>query len=302
MLLNKSFFFVILFSFSLNYAAEFACINDDNVCAAERAVVHEIKRAQYIKASLACAGLALTGYAVHSLFIADAPTGSTSQELPKVPEVGVWRGMTEDQAKILLAMGERCGCSDPKTWGQVFYNWWSTVKQTGQTAIVYSLVSGTLTPVTKYFNLLDQAVDKVLDKIFFTPTLAWYLRSHNGLTQTSTLLQNMIVQLDASQTTMQQEHLFVATWNVYVRQLEGVLGFLRYKISMQKSSPAHTQQLTLFTQLLEETINTCSQECQLLLDARQWAQLKKVLQRLNDTLQSSFMQCSSLESFTHSPA
>lgn len=246
----------------------------------------ELKRATKLKVLIGLTGLIATGYAGYKLF---GPVDASVMQ-PVVLSTDQC-AFSPEQMHISLnkfhALASKLNSVEHQTWWQWIKN---TVVQQYVIALFYGLASGTLAPITKYFTKLDQAVDRAVDKIFFKADVNWYIRSHTTLFNTGLLLNSYAEHVSETKDAL------IVTWNLCIKQLEGIVGFIGYKENiLQSKEPYHAEQLKLFEQRITQKINDYTTQLHEMFATHAWQSIRATLVKFNEDIHSWTSECGLIE-------
>jgi hypothetical protein len=156
--------------------------------------------------------------------------------------------------KIVPALGAKL--QNDNSW----FNWFKqsiySNTQTVLTGVVYmgifNFFSNTLGPISKYITKLDGLLDRSVSSFFHKNTIEWFIKSHVNLTEVfnslelnAAIIEGRPIQIPANSLTdvattisgavagrqAQKDAVdsLEGNWNIFVQQLEQVLGFIEYK-------------------------------------------------------------------------
>lgn len=277
-------------------AVSLLLLNENSILQHKESVKGELKRNFYIKIGLCTTCAALTTYGLYYLCSQPSYTfplasylkdDSVNVDLSQPNEV-VFKQMLIEQKRALnevykdtlherqlrLALQkklEEAGISftAPTLFSQI-KDQVSFIFKSSLVMTVASILAGTARPFTKYLKILDKGMDKLIDKVFYSPDLNWYLESH-------TTIFDLFVQAKEhakalSSTTELPEDFnyhyigFIDTCNLIMVQLESTLGFMAHKAELiEKDSEINAKRARDLSDRIFNHVNTTISDLQIFL-------------------------------------
>ena len=280
-------------------------------------VIKELKRNTYIKIGLLTVGAAATSYGVYQLFFPALPIApiipsnvaekettlsDLSQKLDRFEnEFQLYRGTINGQAELLTEVGYNAA---PKDWWTWTKGWSKYMGRQYITITLASVISGTLTPFTKYFKMLDTAVDTMIDKVFYDANLNWYVTTHTNLPNLLAELEKHAENFNKPSEVDFSYHRngLLHTWNLSLNQIESVLGFIAFKSDLlARESESNMQRAKNLADRLENQVNDTALSVQTTMNQGSSAgDLVQKIKELRSVLQDSLHTFATIEVLTQS--
>lgn len=225
------------------------CISQEGIVSKTEKIAEEFNKIDLIKKGLVTSSLLISGVILYKIMNPTPEPISMPLELPKpvnqmnndqvveqlrreVHKLAIRNNgqhrIIAQQAELLSELGYN---TTPLSW-QWFKGYLKSFGRYYVTISIAQIVSGTLTPVTKYFKKLDAAVDRVIAKLFPQGDVNWFIDEHCGLFDLFDQLETDVcgmIQAQAHDESLYYVDSFAKTWALSVGQLEAVFGFMQYK-------------------------------------------------------------------------
>jgi hypothetical protein len=307
--------FFSFFCFS-SIVADFAQIDRVRVQHCKKEIAREILKNNYARLGFIVAGTAIAGFGGYKMFFAD-PSRPSNTLMNYDKDLLLQKMSTEVNAiksqvshlyetqtcmkEFLIDQGYSIGGSG--SWGAWLKGW---IKYFGRQSIalgLLSVVTGTMSPFTKYFKSLDNAVDSAIGKIFHAGDLNWYINTHTNLFSMLSHLEKTAQTIDTegidqADHSYQKEE-FTRSWNLCIKQLEGVIGFIEYKgDELRKNSLMNAQRADALVKHLEEKMaEICATLQEHFNGYRYGMSLKSVMENAHAYIQDSCSTFTTIEQF-----
>lgn len=219
----------------------------ENIDQHEQRIATELKRINYLRYGIATALTLSAGYFTYRLFAGspEPKPGSSVDSKPQelTPELitEIKKGFAENRITnqnltLFLANHGYCVPNQTISWGQWGYGWANWFGTQAFVIFVGYIISNSMNPFMKYFNAFDAKVDALINRIYFTPTVAWFLATRCPLTQLFTQLETDAAELQSRTDVDHARDSFIMHWTICSQQIEALLGFMQYQSRINENA------------------------------------------------------------------
>jgi hypothetical protein len=237
-----------------------ASIDQKKVDEYQRKVVEEFKHNTQIRFAVAAIGAVSISLGVYAMFFKSTNPGDLSQNIHSKPEavaadiVLSHVELKDVLDKIVRGMAkEGYDVGQELNWSAWFKSWGRFLGKQSVSLVLGSVLSNMLNPFTKYFSVLDKAVDKLINRIFHEGDINWFLSVHTNFYSLLDQLEHQASAFCGSTNVENHNNVqdkdyhctvFINTWNLYINQLASMLGFMKYKANLLgKTSEFNAQRI-----------------------------------------------------------
>jgi hypothetical protein len=215
-------------------------ISNENIANHQQVICKQLQRNSYLRYLIGIGALVASGYTLSYMFASPTPASPISSD-----EAATLLADIRSAAKELAGLRERKGewFSDMKhlLWSTIFFN------------VVGVLVTNTMNPIVKYFKVLDEKMEKLSNKIFYTPSIEWYVNTHCPIMKAFELMENDINRDQSSNPAYND--IIINDWTLCVELIESLLGFMQYAIKLDADKPTLQQRKHSVQDALIDAVN-----------------------------------------------
>lgn len=271
---------------------EIHTINPQNIEKSHQTIIREVRNHKLWQIATVSGTALAAGIGLYLVFGRDSTPISTAESSAAAGKLELTPDQTNIIQELILEKAYKAGKYFKNSWGnwitQQFYLQTHQLAQGVAVAVIFNLLNNSLGPISKYLNQLNGFLDRTISGIFHKVNYEWFMSNYCNINQTYNMLERYAATFEGRSLQIQPNALMNATvtveattdqeslarigslkdvvdyWNLYIQQIEMVLGFIQYtskgRASTNLLESGRMQAISEKITLLTNTVGTSLQQ------------------------------------------